>query len=546
MSKIQHSEHGAKFVKGAAILSITGIIAKVFGAFFRIPLNNWIGAAGMSYYGVAYPIYSFFLIIATAGLPVAISKMVSERVAIGDYINAHRVYKVSLHIMFAIGVFGFIVCYFGADIIAAHSKNPGGAASLRAIAPALLTAPIVASFRGYSQGQQQMMPTGASEVIEQLMRVFAGLGLAYMFLSSSRDLTKAAACATFGASAGSIAALILLLVVYIVGGKERKLHFQKSIHKDEPTKSIFSQLLKIAVPITIGSAILPFMMIVDLWLVMRRLQATGWTHHQSKQLYGLISGFCDPLIGFPQVFTIAVAVSLVPAISSAFVREDMVGLHKNIQTGIKTSMIISFPCMIGLIALARPILFLLYPGQPEDSALAVPTLQVLSLGIVCLSILRTFSSVLQGIGKPAIPVVNLSIGVICKFIITYILVGIPAFNINGAAAGNVAAYGITAILNYRAMHKLTGTNINIVGTFVKPAVAALVMGAGAHGSYVLIYKLLGSNSLATLAAMIIAVFIYVAAVFVTKCLGPEEILMMPKGEKLLRLTNKFHLTNNSK
>lgn len=543
MNKVQYSEHGAKFVKGAAILSITGIIAKVFGAFFRIPLNNWIGAAGMSYYGVAYPIYSFFLIIATAGLPVAISKMVSERVAIGDYINAHRVYKVSLRIMFAIGVGGFIICFFGSDMIAAYSKNPGGAASLRAIAPALLTAPLVASFRGYSQGQQQMMPTGASEVIEQLTRVFAGLGLSYMFLRSSADLTKAAAGATFGASAGSIAALILLLAVYIAGTNKRKEHYQRSVKREESTGSIFNELLKIAVPITIGSAILPFMMIVDLWLVMRRLQATGWTHHQSKQLYGLISGFCDPLIGFPQVFTIAVAVSLVPAISSAFVKKDVVGLHKNIQTGIKTSMIISFPCMVGLIALARPILFLLYLSQPADSALAVPTLQVLSLGVVCLSILRTFSSVLQGVGKPSIPVINLSIGVACKFVITYILVGIPAFNINGAAAGNVAAYGITAILNYRAMYKLTGTKIDITGTFLKPALASIIMGLCAHEVYVLVFGAIGKNSLATLVAMMIAVVAYIAAVFATKCLGPDEILMMPKGAKILKITDKLHLTN---
>ena len=504
MNKVQYSEHGAKFVKGAAILSITGIIAKVFGAFFRIPLNNWIGAAGMSYYGVAYPIYSFFLIIATAGLPVAISKMVSERVAIGDYINAHRVYKVSLRIMFAIGVGGFIICFFGSDMIAAYSKNPGGAASLRAIAPALLTAPLVASFRGYSQGQQQMMPTGASEVIEQLMRVFAGLGLSYMFLRSSADLTKAAAGATFGASAGSIAALILLLAVYIAGTNKRKEHYQRSVKREESTGSIFNELLKIAVPITIGSAILPLMMIVDLWLVMRRLQATGWTHHQSKQLYGLISGFCDPLIGFPQVFTIAVAVSLVPAISSAFVKKDVVGLHKNIQTGIKTSMIISFPC---------------------------------------LSILRTFSSVLQGVGKPSIPVINLSIGVACKFVITYILVGIPAFNINGAAAGNVAAYGITAILNYRAMYKLTGTKIDITGTFLKPALASIIMGLCAHAVYVLVFGAIGKNSLATLVAMMIAVVAYIAAVFATKCLGPDEILMMPKGAKILKITDKLHLTN---
>lgn len=543
MSQKQHAEHGARFVKGAAILSVTGIVAKVLGAIFRIPLSNWIGADGMSYYGVAYPIYSFFLIIATAGLPVAISKMVSERIAIGDYINAHRVYKVSLKIMLAIGTAGFVICFFGSDIIATAMGNSGGAASLRAISPALLTAPIVASFRGYSQGQQRMMPTGASEVIEQLLRALAGLGLSYYFLHTVSGLQKPAAGATFGASAGSFAALALLFCIFMGDSKIRKKQFQRSIVKEESTSSLFKQLFKIAIPITIGSSILPLMMIIDLWLVMNRLQATGWSHQESRRFYGLISGFCDPLIGFPQVFTIAVAVSLVPAISVAFARNDEAGLHKNVQVGIKTSMIITFPCMIGLIVLAKPILFLLYPDQPHDAQLAVITLQVMSLGVVCLSILRTFSSVLQGIGHPNTPVINLSIGVLCKFLLTYILVGIPEININGAAAGNVAAYGVTAILNYRAVHRLTGTKINIVGTFLKPMLASALMGVAAIGTYKLAFIILNRNSLATLFAIIIAVIAYVFAIFITKCIGPDEIRMMPKGEKILKLTNKLHITN---
>lgn len=543
MSQQQHAEHGARFVKGAAILSITGIVAKVLGAIFRIPLSNWIGADGMSYYGVAYPIYSFFLIIATAGLPVAISKMVSERIAIGDYINAHRVYKVSLKIMLAMGITGFAICFFGSNLIATAMGNSGGAASLRAISPALLTAPIVASFRGYSQGQQRMMPTGASEVMEQLLRAVAGLGLSYYFLHTVSGLEKPAAGATFGASAGSIGALILLLAVFLFDSQMRREHLIKSIKKEESTRSLFKQLFKIAIPITIGSSILPLMMIIDLWLVMNRLQATGWSHQESRRFYGLISGFCDPLIGFPQVFTIAVAVSLVPAISASFARNDDAGLHKNVQVGIKTSMIITFPCMIGLIVLAKPILLMLYPAKPHDAQLAVITLQVMSFGVVCLSVLRTFSSVLQGIGHPNIPVVNLSIGVLCKFVLTYFLVGVPSININGAAAGNVAAYLVTAILNYYSVHKLTGTKINMIDTFIKPMLASLVMGAAALATYKFVFSLINKNSVSTLIAIIVAVVAYGISIFAIRCLGPDEIRMMPKGEKLLRLTNRLHLTN---
>lgn len=542
MNQEHYSERGGKFIRGAAILSIMGIVAKVLGAFFRIPLNNWIGAVGMSYYGVAYPIYSLFLIIATAGLPVAISKMVSERIAVGDYRNAHRTYQMSLALMSALGIVGFSICFFGADQIATLMKNPGGAAALRAIAPALLTAPIVASFRGYSQGRQEMLPTGASEVIEQLLRVVAGLSLSYLFLRMGRGLEQAAGGATFGASAGSIAALLLLILIYGREGKKRKTYIAKSVYREETKKDLFKELLRIAVPITIGSAILPIMMNIDLALIMSRLQETGWTKEQSKTLYGLISGFCDPLIGFPQVFTIAVAVSLVPAIAVAHTRENREVLHKNVQVGIKTSMIISFPCMVGLIVLAKPILFLLNPYQIKDATLAVLTLQILSLGVVCLSILRTFSSVLQGIGKPMIPVVNLTIGVLCKLVITYVFVGIPAIHINGAAAGNVAAYGITAILNYRAMRKYTGTEINFAATFFKPMLASLIMGAGAFGAYRVVMMTTGHNSLATLAAILVSVPVYVIAVFATRCVGREEILMMPKGNKLVKLTDRFHLT----
>ena len=534
-----HAESGGKFIKGVTILAVGGIVSKILGAVFRIPLGNWIGAEGMSYYGMAYSVYSYFLIVATAGLPVAIARMVSERVALGDYTNAHKTYKVSLYLMASLGIIGFCICFFGAGWLAGAMRNPGATDSLKAIAPVLLLAPIVSSFRGYFQGQQNMLPTASSEVTEQLFRVIVGLTLSYIFVKKSLELASAGA--TFGASAGSMAALILLSFVYFSSRKARKKRLDSCEAKPESAKALLKELLTIAIPITIGSTILPIMMLIDSFIIMRRLEATGWSHEMSKTLYGIISGYCDPLIGFPQVFTIAVAVSLVPAVTEAFTKKNSDNLHKNIQISIKTIMIISFPCMVGLIVLAQPILLLLYPSQRETAMLATSTLQILAVGVVGLSILRTFSSALQGIYKMAIPVVNLAIGAVAKVIITYILVGIHVFNVNGAAIGNVAAYFIAAVLNYRAMRKYTGTTIDLRDTFGKPFIASAIMGVVTVAVYKACMMSSGSNALSTLFAMIAAMVVYALVVFKTGCLGEEEMMIIPKGEKIVKIAKRFRL-----
>jgi len=538
-SNMIRGESGGKFIKGATILAVGGMVSKVLGAVFRIPLTNWIGAVGMSYYGMAYSVYSYFLIVATAGLPVAIARMVSERVALGDYTNAHRTYRVSLYLMGSLGIAGFCICFFGAGWMADIMNNPGATDSLKAIAPVLLLAPIVSSFRGYFQGQQNMVPTASSEVTEQMFRVIVGLALSFILVKKSLKLASAGA--TFGASAGSFAALILLSVIYYKTRKSRKKRLETCSAKPESNKGLLKELLAIAVPITIGSTILPIMMLIDSLLIIRRLEATGWSHHMAKTLYGIISGFCDPLIGFPQVFTIAVAVSLVPAVTEAFTKKNEDNLHKNIQISIKTMMVISFPCMVGLIVLAQPILLLLYPSQRATAILATSTLQVLSIGVVGLSILRTFSSALQGIYKMAIPVINLTIGAVAKIILTYILVGIPFFNVNGAALGNVVAYFIAAVLNYKAVRKYTGTHIDVKDTFVKPFIASLIMGAATFAVYKASMMLIGSNGVSTLLSIVIAIFVYALVAFRMKCIGEEELLTVPKGEKIIKIARRLRL-----
>ena len=533
------SRAASTLMKGATILAVAGIVSKIFGAVFRIPLTNMIGAEGQSYYGAAYPVYQFFYVIATAGFPVAISRMVSERIAVGDHINAHKSFSLALKVTSVISLMSFAICFFGAGLIAGLNKNPGAEASIRAISIALLFTPVAASLRGYFQGQQNMTPTAVSQVFEQIIRVCVGLALAYMFFRTS--LENASAGATFGASAGMIAAMIVLLVIYAKDRPQREKRLRESVIRDETGKERLKELVDIVIPITIGSSIMPLMMIIDAAVVMRRLQATGWTLGMSKTLYGLISGYCDPLVNLPVVFIDAITISLIPAVTTAFTLRHKAELDGNIKTGLKTMMIIAYPCAIGLIVLAGPILHLLYPTKPDEADLAVRTLQVLAISIITLAIMRTLSSSLQGIGKMTLPVVNLFIGAVVKIIVTYILVGIPALNINGAAIGSVLAYLTAGLLNYRGLRKYADVELDLKSIFVKPLYASLIMGVSAVAAYRLVFMIHPGNLTATGSAIIIAVIVYFVMVFLTGAVTEEELALIPKGKMIYNIAVRLHL-----
>lgn len=537
--KKSQNHSGSRFLKGATILMIAGIFSKVLGAAFRIPLTNWIGAENMSYYGLAYNVYAVFLIITISGFPVAISRMVSARFAVGDYKNAHKTYKVSLMLMFSLGLISFLICFFGAGAISNAMGNPGAMLSLRAISPVLLLSPVVASFRGYSQGQQVMNPTAVSEVVEQFFRVVVGLALSWFLIDTGYEMASAGA--TFGASAGSAAALAVLFIMYISAYRSRRERLELSEGKEEKSGNLLKELLAIAIPITIGSSIMPLMNLIDAAIIMNRLQSTGWSLKMSKTLFGLISSYCDPLLGFPHVFTDAVAISMVPAVAAAYTIRNKAELTKNIRTGVKTMMVVTYPCCIGMMLMAKPILLLLYPTRPNEVDMATGVLQIFSLGIIGLSVLRTFSSVLQGIGKPGIPVIHLAIGSVAKVIVTYILVGMPFVNIKGAAIGTIATYIITSYLNYRSTRKLTNVRFEIGDTFVRPLAAAGIMGAAAYAVHKTILFLTGRNSIAVLIAIVIAAFVYFVLIFLIGAVKKEEAAMLPGGDFIIRAANKLHL-----
>ena len=528
----------SKFLKGAAILGISGVFVKVIGAVFRIPLTNWIGDEGMSFYGCAYPIYSFFLVISTAGIPVAISKMVAERITVRNYGGAHKVFKVSLKLLTALGIISFLLCYLGADIIAGDMQNnPEAASSIRAIAPALLFVPIMSAFRGYFQGRQNMNPTAISELTEQTFRAAVGLSLAFSFLTAG--LPEAAAGATFGASAGSFAGMSVIAVIYLLNRKVIHLKIRRGKNDYENSKDILKKILIIAVPITIGAAIMPIMSTIDSIVVMGRLEATGWTHEQAQSLYGQLSGYCGSLIGLPQIFTQAMAVSLVPAISAAFLKGGREELQDNIKLGLRATLLTGFPCAVGLFVLAEPILLLLFASRPAEATAAAPTLMVMAVGVVFLSTVQTLTGALQGVGRQSIPVRNLAIGAVFKLLVTYVCVGIPALNVKGAAMGTIAAYLVATLLDFAAVKKYTKTRFDFKLTYLIPCAASILMGAAAFAAYKFLFMVLESNTISTLLAIMIAVPVYGVLILLMRGITKEEIARLPKGDKLVRLLHKL-------
>ncbi|MFA7502034.1 MAG: polysaccharide biosynthesis protein [Anaerovoracaceae bacterium] len=525
------------FLKGALILGVAGLTIKALGAVFRIPLTNIIGDGGMGYYQTAYPIYVLFLTIATAGLPTAISRMVAERLAVDEPGEAHRVFRLSFRLLLSIGLVSSALLYFGAGHITALIREPEAVHAMKATAPALFFVPLMASFRGYFQGRQNMAPTAMSQVVEQLFRVSIGLGLAVYFLP--KGLQYAAAGASFGASAGGLFGLLGIGLLYM----RHRSDFAEGIacanrEAKQSSRAILWGLLIIAVPITVGAAIMPIINAIDTAIVKARLMQIGYDSDIARGLYGQLTGMAAPLINFPQILTQAVAMSLVPVVASAYRRGQNEFMRENIALGLRLALLLSIPAASGMAVLARPIMLLIYPLQKESAINAASCLAILAWGIVFLATIQILTGVLQGVGKQIIPVRNLLAGAAVKIVLTYVLTGIPSINVRGAAAGTVAAYLTAAVLNIAAVKKYTGVAFDLQMTLVQPLLSAGVMSL----SVVVVHRTVSAfagSSLATLLSVAVGVAVYFYMVLATGAVTVEELSALPQGDKLARLFGRW-------
>jgi len=510
------------FLKGAMVLSIAGAISKLLGAIYRIPLARLLGGEGMGLYQMAYPIYTTILALATAGVPVAISVLVSRKEAEGFSGDSRKIFRVSLLILFVFGIFLTIIVMQSAQFIASNIlKDSRAYLPILAVAPAIFFAGMMSVFRGYFQGHQSMVPTAVSQVIEQLFRVAAVLILA--FLLFPRGLEYSAAGATFGAVVGGMSGLTVLAIYYYRFKRDKNKSGEKLLYTGTSSIELAKEMVHLAIPVSFGAAVLPLVQILDAVIVPGRLMAIDYTTSQATALYGQLAGMAAVLISLPTIFTISIATSLVPAISEALAKKDSGLLTSRINNGFRAGMIISLPCAAGLYVLAFQICDLLY-ATPEAG---IP-LEPLAFSCIVLAAFQISSAGLQGIGHPEIAMRNLVVTGILKVVFNYSLTSVPILNIKGAAIGTVLAFMVGSFLNVFYLKKMSGVRYEGF-RLLKIALLTILMAVGVKISYQVLVGVDINSHISTLLAITVGAGIYGGLLFLARELDIKMIKRIIKG-----------------
>lgn len=588
--RVARSTKQNTFFGGAAILAVGIMVVKVIGMFYKIPLLNIIGEQGSADFGNAYNIYAVLLTISTAGLPVAVSKLVSEANATGRQNQVRRVFRLSLALFLTLGVLSFLIMSFGSAQLAGLMNDDQAAPGIRALAPAVICVGCLSAFRGYAQGHGNMTPTAVSQIIEALCKLVVGLGLAYWLVKAGADQSHAAAGAITGVTVGTIVALAYMLLNYIMGRS------QEGLSKDTPDSNgtIVKNLLMIAVPITISSSMVGIVTVIDSSLVQGQLQRAllentdCWALYKdfmsfdklesalkawqatlpegttismsllsdqlagegtktaialhdaledaSRTLYGNYNGALN-IYNLPTSLMAAITAAVIPAVSGTLARRDRKGAARVAGSALRISALLAFPMGVGLYVLGEPIMALIFPSL--TSQLAGPLLSTLGLATVFVCMMLVCNSILQAYGFVNLPVVIMLAGGVIKIVLNYNVVVLPQVGIYGAPLGNIFCFALCLILDLIVMARVIPGRPKYIPLFAKPAAAAAVMGLGAWAVHGLLAKLLAANRLgnavATLAAIVVAVAIYGVLVIVLRAITKEDLSLMPKGEKIARI-----------
>lgn len=498
-------------IKGSLILGIAGIIAKFFGLFFRWPLIMLIGDEGIGYYQLSYPLYMFFVAMAS-GVPVAVSKIISERNAVGDVKGTYEVVKESAYLMISLGVgTSLLLLVFAKPIIAVLKWDMKSYYSLIGIAFAPAIVSIVTIFRGFFQGLQNMTPTGISQILEQVGRVAVGVGVAFLLLP--KGIEYAAGGAALGAAGGGFLAVLYLYYKY------RKIKKSMGIGKVRTNTNVLNTILKMSIPISVGATVGSIMSLIDSILVPQKLLQAGVGEKMATTLYGQLTGKASVLVNIPLTLSVAICTSLIPIIAETYILNRKIEMQSKINMAMKLSAVIALPSTMGLFFLAEPIMKLIFMQNYEGAEI----LKYLSLSIPFVIITQTTTSILQATNHYIRPVINLLMGCLVKIILTLTLVPMVNINIYGAVIASISAYVTVTTLNLFSLRKKIDTKVNFYSTLIKPAYSSVAMVLAVIFSYSFIITKTESNSISCLLAIFVGIIIYILAILVFRVFEIEEI-----------------------
>lgn len=522
-----------RFLKGAMILTLAGIIVKVIGAFSKVLIARILGGEGIGLYQMAYPIYQMIVSVAVSGIPVAISIMIAEKLANNDMKGIDKTFKVSLMLHSTVGLFFSVTMYFIADYLIAWQMitDPRALLAIKALSPAIFIVTLLSCFRGYFQGFQYMVPTGTSQVFEQIFRVVFMVGLAYYFIDDG--LRWAAAGATFATLPGVIAGIVVLGYFYYRQRIVRQeLRLAQGSIESESAGTIVKRLVMLAIPVSMANIVMPIVMLIDMAIVPRRLMDIGYYMSEATTQFGYLTGMATSLVGLPVILTTSLAASLVPAVSEAAALHKLDSVNKRAKTAMKIANLFTIPACVGLSILATPVSALIY-ATPN----AGPAIAIMSLSIVLLGAQQITAAILQGLGRTIIPMVNIFIGLMVKVVLDYQLTAIPELGINGAAWATNIFFGLAAVLNLVFVKRHIGSII-VVKELLKIIVSAMAMGGATAVMYQFLVTIVG-NSNAVGLTIIGAVITYGGTLWLTRAVVKGDLYNFPIiGKRLVAKKQK--------
>ena len=539
------SKKKQSFLGGAAILASAVAAVKAIGFFYKIPLNNILNTEGKTYFDSAYQIYSVLLTISTAGLPLALSKLVSEAQARGRENEKRKLFSTAIWIFLILGLAGSAFMFFGTETIAGMLHNESAYFAIKALAPAVFCVCLLACMRGYTQGQGNMTPTAVSQILEALCKLGLGLALAWYFLKLGMGLDIAAAGAILGVTAGTFLSL-LYLIFYLLRRRNR----QTSLDVPDSGGKLMRQILAIGIPITLSNSAMSIITLVDTKIVLGRLRDIPALADSAAELFGQYT-FGMNLINLPPSFVFPVTMSLIPFAAAALTRRDHAEAGRIVSSGFRIVAVLAIPAGVGLSVVGGPALQMLYPLRQADAIAAGPHMRWLGIACVFMCLMNLTNVILQTYGKEMIPIWTVIAGGVTKVVMNYILVGNPAINIHGAPISTLCCYVVIVGLNLFFVWKYSPEKPRYLQIFAKPAIASALMGGAVWAVHGFLSRALFSvlssgertverasymtNAAATLCGILAGVIVYAILVVAMRILRAEDLKTIPHGAKLAKL-----------
>ena len=521
------------FMHGAAILTIGVMIMKVLGAIYKVPLANILGDYGYGLFLATYNVYNIFFTLSTAGLPVALSRLIAEADANGLEVRKEKTFRTAIGTFAVIGILFSSIMFFGNGWLAeSYLRKPDAALSVRAMAPAIFLVCLVSAYRGYCQGNGNMIPTTVDEVLEVLFKVIAGLIIAGLLVKAGYDLPVASAGAILGVSIGSVVSLGYMLFY-------KKKHYpavRDRNGKTESTGQIIMDILRIGIPISLGASIMAILSSLDPGICESRLAAAGFSKYDAGVLYGVYAKV-QTLFNLPAAFMTPLTIAIVPAVAGAMAIGKKAEAEKTSEDAMRIASVISMPMGVGLSVLSYPIVNVLYPNSNAAGPGLLSIMGIASF-FICLVLME--NAILQASGKEKLPMVALISGSLLKILINWIIIPIPTVNIYGAPIGTLFGYCCMAVLDYIFIRKALGENPHLGKVLGRPLFCSVLMGASAFGVYSLCSRLIGTAGtlkmfVSMALAVVAGVIIYAVAVIRSRAITNEDMKLIPGGEKLGRL-----------